>query len=187
MTNRTRKAALAAAAIAASLGIVQVARGPDPAETGVGEAGERFETPSVQEPEIRQTGPLRVDSFDVRQVAEGSVFGSPEDLLVTFHGQGFLITALAPRVLIGEDLVLDLTEVNQDGSQLYLLLTPELTERIEAAPSDTLVVANPGGLQDPERTRATVPASAAELLRPRTDARVRLHYESGAFTRELVR
>lgn len=188
MTTPIRIAVVAAAAIAATVAIAQVRNERSPAQPGERQDGTAFRTPSLPAQQVRRPEPLRVDSFVVHRIGQGSALGAAGDLLITFAGRGFMLTARAPRVLVGDDLVLDATEINAGGTELYVLVPASLTTRIQSMRFDSVIVANPGGLQDTEHARAAVAATPDRLLRPERDApTVRLVYDDGSFRRELAR
>lgn len=178
---------LAVGAVAVTVGIAQVARDRSPASPG-DRQGKAFRTPAdTSQPVVRQQ-PVRVDTFYVQRVAGGSGLGSPGDLLITFQGQGFTLSARAPRLVLAGDFALEATEVNRDGTELYVLVPRDQMPRIATLRFDSVVVANPGARSDTEFARRPVRASAARLLRPDRDApAVRLVYRDGAFSRESVR
>ena len=99
-----------------------------------------------------------------------------------------MLTDKAPRVLLTGDLALESTEINRDGTELYVLVPRKDLTRIAAIRFDSVVVANPGARQGTEFARASVRATAERLLRPDPGApAVRLVYRDGAFSREAVR
>jgi hypothetical protein len=87
---------------------------------------------------------LRVDSLEVQRVAEGSALGAAGDLLLTFKGSGFALTSKAPRLLLPGGAALESTEINREGTELYVLVPRGQTARIGAMRFDSVVVANPG-------------------------------------------
>jgi hypothetical protein len=187
MSTMTRIGLGGAVVIAATVGIAQVARDRSPASPGDRE-GRQFRMPADTPPPGVTQQPLRVDSFHVQRVAGGSDLGAPGDLLITFRGQGFALTSKAPRLLLTGGFALESTEINRDGTELYVLVPRNQVTRIEGMRFDSVVVANPGARRDTEFARASVRATAARLLRPDPDAAaVRLVYRDGAFSREPVR
>jgi hypothetical protein len=184
MATNTLIGLLAAGAILATVSVAQVRRDQSPAGPGDRE-GTEFRMPPGEPQQVARQQPLRVDSFQVQRIAGGSDLGAAGDLLVTFHGQGFVLTSLAPRLIVGEDLALESTEVNREGTELYVVLPRNVMSRIEAMRFDSVVVANPGARQDTEFARASVRATSARLLRPDPAApAVRVVYRDGAFSRE---
>jgi hypothetical protein len=185
--NTMTRIGLVAAAIAATVGIAQVARPRSPASPGDRE-GKAFRMPRDTAPPPAKQQALRVDSIHVQRVAGKSDLGATGDLLITFRGQGFMLTDKAPRVLLTADLALESTEINRDGTELYVLVPRKDLTRIAAMRFDSVVVANPGARQGTEFARASVRATAERLLRPDPGApAVRLVYRDGAFSREAVR
>jgi len=185
--NTTTRIGLIAAAIAATVGIAQVARPRSPASPGDRD-GTAFRMPPDTAPPPVQQQPLRVDSFHVERVAGKSALGATGDLLITFRGRGFMLTDKAPRLLLSEGSALESTEINRDGTELYVLVPQKELPRIAALRLDSVVVANPGARQGTEFARASVRATAERLLRPDPGApAVRLVYRDGAFRREAVR
>jgi hypothetical protein len=176
-----------AVAIVATVGLAQVARPRSPASPGDRE-GKVFRMPRDTAPPPVKQQPLRVDSLHVQRVAGKSDLGATGDLLITFRGQGFMLTDKAPRVLLSADLALESTEINRDGTELYVLVPRKDLTRIAAMRFDSVVVANPGARQDTPFARTSVRATAERLLRPDPGApAVRLVYRDGAFSREPVR
>lgn len=173
---------LAVGALAAQ----QTERAPRPGETGRSEAGVEFRAPELEPIAVRQPEPLRVESFDVQVLAEGTHVGEPGDLLLTFHGQGFQATSKSPRVeLAGGEVVLEDTMTNLAGTELYVIIPGETAARIAALSLQEVVVRNPGGLADEAYGVARVKASADMLLRPEAEAPgARLVYRQGEFVRE---
>jgi hypothetical protein len=176
-----------AVAVVATVAIAQVVRDRGPSSPGDRE-GREFRMPPDTPPPLARQQPLRVDSFQVQRVAGNSALGAPGDLLITFLGQGFVLTAKAPRLLLSPELALESTEINRDGTELYVLVPRTLVARIEGMRFDSVVVANPGAREDTEFARRPVRATAARLMRPERDApAVRLVYRDGGFSRESVR
>ena len=175
---------LAAAAVVVTLGITQAVRDQNPA--GAGELdGKPFRMPAEKAAPAARQLPLRVDSFVVQRVAQGSAWGAAGDLLITFRGQGFMLTSRAPRVLLTDKDVLEATEINRDGTELYVLVPRAQIARVQGLRFDSVVVANPGAIQTGEFARASARASPAQLTSPARDAAtVRLVYRDGAFSRE---
>lgn len=187
MSNIAQIGLLATVLVLSTLGILQVRRDRSPASPGDPD-GREVRMPPTPVQQLATQRRLQVDSFQVQRIASGSDLGAAGELLITFIGQGFLLTARAPRVHIVEGLVLDVTEVNRDGTELYVVLPRAVMSRVEAARFDSVVVANPGGREDTEFARAPVRATAAQLLRPDPRApAVRVVYRDGAFSREMVR
>jgi hypothetical protein len=185
MTSIMRIGVVAAAA-AAVVAITQVARDRSPASVG-DRGGREFRTQPAGPPPASQP-PVRVDSFVVQRVAQGSALGAPGDLLITFHGQGFTLTSRAPRLLVTPAVTLETTEVNRDGTELYVLVPRAQLQRLSGARFDSVVVANPGARQEGEFARASIRATAARLFAPTPGAAaVRLVYREGTFSREEVR
>jgi hypothetical protein len=185
--NTMTRIGLIAAAIAATVGIAQVARPRSPASPGDRD-GTAFRMPPDTAPPAVKQQPLRVDSFHVQRVAGKSDLGATGDLLITFRGQGFMLTDKAPRLLLSEGSALESTEINRDGTELYVLVPQKELTRIAGLRFDSVVVANPGARQGTEFARASVRATAERLLRPDPGApAVRLVYRDGAFRREAVR
>ncbi|HSK17692.1 MAG TPA: hypothetical protein VK912_01025 [Longimicrobiales bacterium] len=184
MTTRTLIGLLATGAILATVAVAQVRSDRNPAGTG-DRAGTEFQVPPGEQQQPARQQPLRVDSLQVQRIAGASDLGAAGDLLITFHGQGFALTSLAPRLIISGDLALESTEINRDGTELYVVLPRNLMSRIEAMRFDSVTVANPGARQDTEFARASVRATSARLLRPDPTApAVRVLYRDGAFSRE---
>jgi hypothetical protein len=176
-----------AVAIVATVAIAQVRQDRSPGSPGDRE-GTAFRMPADTTRQAARAQPLRVDSFQVQRIAGRSDLGAEGDLLITFTGQGFLLTSTAPRVLIGTGLTLESTEVNRSGTELYVLVPASLATRLAGLRFDSVVVANPGGREDTEFARASVRATAARLLRPDPGApTVRVVYRDGAFSRDSVR
>ena len=176
-----------AVAIVATVGIAQVRQERSPAGPGDRE-GTAFRASADTTRLAARQQPLRVDSFQVQRISGRSDLGAEGDLLITFSGQGFLLTSTAPRVVIGAGLTLESTEVNRNGTELYVLVPRNMVARIQGVRFDSVVVANPGGREDTEFARASVRATAARLLRPDPGApAVRVVYRDGAFSREPAR
>jgi hypothetical protein len=173
-----------AVAIVATVGIAQVRQDRSPGSPGDRE-GTAFRMPADTTRQVASPQPLRVDSFQVQRIAGRSDLGAEGDLLITFTGQGFQLTSTAPRVLIGAGVTLESTEVNRNGTELYVLVPRNMVTRIQAVRFDSVVVANPGGREDTEFARASIRVTAARLLRPDPNApAVRVVYRDGAFSRE---
>jgi hypothetical protein len=187
MTTKTRIGLGLAVALGATVAIAQVSRDRSPATAG-DRQGTAFREPPAAVQQAARQQPLRVDSFQVQRIAAGSALGAEGDLLITFSGQGFMLTSTAPRVLVGAGVTLESTEVNRGGTELYVAVPRSLAARIEGLRFDSVVVANPGEGEDTEFARASVRATAARLLRPAAAApAVRVVYRDGAFSREVVR
>ncbi|MGH9464313.1 MAG: hypothetical protein ACRD0X_01620 [Thermoanaerobaculia bacterium] len=187
------KAALAFALVAAA--VILAAQEPErakeplgPAGVGVTDEGVRFQLPATEPIEIRQPEPLRVERLEAHELAPGTHWGAPGDLLVTIHGRGFQETARSPRLELANGTVLvDETVVDAEGTQLFAVIPRQRVAELERLSFQEVVVANPGARQSSDYARATVKAGAAELLRPPPDAaRALLVYRDGRFVRELV-
>ena len=188
MSTRMQIGLVVAATIVATAGLTQVARDRGPGSPG-DRAGKPFRTATdtTRPPSQR---PLRVDTFHVQRVGPGSGLGAPGDLLITFRGEGFLLTSRAPRLQLTGDFALEATEINRDGTELFVLVPRNQMTRIAAMRFDSVTVANPGARRDPAAGLApvSVRATAARLLRLDPDAPVvRLVYRDGAFSRETLR
>ncbi len=159
-----------------------------PAEVGVTERGVRFQMPPTEPLAIREPEPLRVERVEVHELAPGTHWGTPGDVLVTVHGRGFQETAKSPRLeLAGGTVVFDETIVDAEGAMLFVVIPRQRVPELERLDFREIVVANPGARQDPKYARASLEATAAELLRPAPGAAgVLLVYRDGRFTRQLV-
>jgi hypothetical protein len=190
MRTMSRVSLIGVAAIAVTVGIAQVGRAQQsPAGGPPGDRpGKALRVRAdTTRPPVRQQPSLRVGAFQAERVAGGSGLGAAGDLLITFRGQGFVLTAKAPRVLVAEGVTLEASEINRDGTELYVLVPRAQIAKIAALRFDSVVVANPGARQDKEFGRVAVRATAAQLLRldPAAPA-VRLVYRDGAFSRETA-
>lgn len=187
MSTMTRIGVMAAAAILATAAIAQVVQERSPAGPGDRD-GRAFRMPADTARPVARQQALRVDSLEVQRVAEGSALGVAGDLLITFKGSGFALTSKSPRLLLPGGTALESTEINREGTELYVLVPRDQMARIGAMRFDSVVVANPGAREDVESARASIRASPARLARPDPGApAVRLVYRDGAFSREPVR
>lgn len=156
---------------------------PAPTDVGASDAGVRFELPAGQRLEVPAARPLSVERFEVHELAEGTALGKPGDLLVTFFGSGFLLTARTPRLRLSDEVVLETTEIGRQGSELYVVVPREQIEAIAGMAFTEVVVENPGHWKEGQGT-ARVEATPDRLLRPAADAApVRVVYRDGAFAR----
>ncbi len=178
----------AAAVVAAQEPKGTAARPAGPAEAGVSEEGVSFQMPAAQPVEVRRPEPLRAERVEVHELAPGTDWGAPGDLLVTIHGRGFQETARSPRLeLAGAAVVFEETIVDAEGAMLFVVIPRQRVPELERLSFQEVVVVNPGARQDPKYARAAVEATAAELLRPAAGApRALLVYRDGRFRRELA-
>lgn len=177
----------AAAIVAAQEPKTTEARPTGPAEAGVTEEGVAFQMPAPQPVEVRRPEPLRAERVEVHELAQGTHWGAPGDLLVTIHGRGFQETARSPRLeLAGGTVVFEETIVDAEGAMLFVVIPRQRVSELERLSLQEVVVVNPGARQDPEYARAALEATAAELLRPAPGAApALLVYRDGRFTRQL--
>ena len=141
---------LAAGAVAATVALTQAARDRSPA--GAGDRNGRPYRASTESVTVRAQQAIRVDTFYVQRVAGGSGLGNPGDLLITFAGQGFTLSAKAPRLELAADFALEATEINRDGTELYVLMPRTQMSRIAAMRFDSVLVANPGARREQGRS-----------------------------------
>lgn len=177
-----------AATTVALLTAQETERAPAPGEVGMTEEGVRFEMPKVEAVSAPHPEPLRLERLEVHLLAEGTHLGNAGDLLVTFHGQGFLETAHSPRVDLADgEVVFDDTVADRERRRLFLVIPAERVAELERLSIREVVVRNPGALEDTEYSRAAIETSSGELLRPAPGApKARLVYRDGFFSRELV-
>ncbi|HET9314385.1 MAG TPA: hypothetical protein VFQ51_02305 [Vicinamibacteria bacterium] len=184
-----RRALFTLALVAATAFLVAQAqdrRQPGPADAGQTEKGASFQEAKIPLVTPRPPAPLRVERLEANELAEGTQTGSPGDLLLTFHGQGFQETAKAPRVEIGGKTVFDDTMVDLEGTQLFVVVPRGRLGELQALRFQEIVVANPGAREKTDYSRTTVRAAPADL-RPAAGApRARLVFRRGVFVRELV-
>ncbi len=177
---------VAAAAIVAAVEPERVEAPPGPSDGGVTDEGVRFQMPPTRPIEVRRPEPLRVDRLEVHELAPGTDWGAPGDLLVTIHGRGFQETARSPRLELPDGTVLvGETIVGGEGAQLFAVIARQRVAELERLSFQEILVANPGARQSPEYASAPVKVDAAQLLRPAADALARLLYRDGRFVREL--
>ncbi len=144
-----------------------------------------FKMPRLEVQKIREQVPIGVESYDLEIIAEGSAVGQAGDLLLTFKGQGFVLTSLSPRVILDEDLTLEQTEINRDGTELYVLLSREEVDTLYRRRFDKAVVENPGGVEDTPYARASIAMTPQDLMsREREADKVVLVYRDSFFERQ---
>lgn len=184
------RALIALALLAPMVGLMaQQAEGPPkPGDAGRSPDGVEFQVPELKAIAMAQPQPLRVESLEVHELAEDTDTGNPGDLLLTFHGQGFLSTAKSPQLeLAGGEIVFDDTLVNLDGSHLFVVISHELIPDIERLNFEEIIIHNPGGLEDTEYSQASLKMTPGKLLRLEAGAaQARMVYRKGEFVRELV-
>jgi hypothetical protein len=186
MTAQKTLLALAAVAAGALLMAQAQQRQLGPANPGPPDKGERFREPRAPLVSPRAAAPLRVQRLEAHELAEGTHSGAPGDLLLTLHGQGFLETAKAPRLEIGEKVLLDDTMANPEGTELYVVLPRQRIRELQALRFREIAVRNPGAREKTEHARATMRATPADLRPPAGAPRARLVFRRGFFVRELV-
>lgn len=186
--DRALLAIVLTAAAVASLAAQETERTPTPGEVGTTEQGVRFEMPKAEAVSAPRPEPLRLERLEAHLLAAGTHLGEAGDLLVTFHGQGFLETARSPRVELADgEVVFDDTVADRERRQLFLIIPSERVAELERLSLRQVVVRNPGALEDTEYSRGAIETSTRELLRPAPGApKARLVYRDGFFTRELV-
>jgi hypothetical protein len=177
--------ALVAAVSAAFLATAQEPNkkaGPGPADAGVTKDGAAFKLPQEKKIEVPPPRPLSVEKLDVRELAAGTSLGKAGDILVTLYGTGFLLTAKAPRLILGE-LTLENTEINRDGTELYVVLPRQELDSVARMEFEKVVVQNPGTWKEGAGS-VEVRARPADLVRAEEGAEpVRVTYREGAFVR----
>jgi len=161
---------------------------PRPSDVGRTEKNVEFRVPDIQPITLREVRPLKVERFEVHELAEGSHAGETGDPLLTFHGQGFLATSKSPQVVLaGGKVVLVDTLMNLEGTQLFVVISREMRSKIEVLDLEEVIVVNPGGRQDTKYGHVSVAARVEDLLHPEKGApKARLLYEKGEFVRYLV-
>ena len=177
--------AVAAIALVGLLTAQEKRETPSPAGVGGVDQGREFTMPRLEAQEFRKQEPIKIEDFDLEIIAEGSLVGHPGDFLLTFKGRGFMLTSLSPRVMLGEELTLESTEVNRDGTELYLLLSREAFGTLGRLSFEKVVVENPGGLQDSPYARAAIAMTPRELIdRERNAQKVVLVYRDSFYVRQ---
>ena len=160
---------------------------PRPGDAGQTERGIEFRAPETAPIELRQPETLRVDSFDIHELAEGTHSGEPGDLLLTVRGRGFLETSRSPQIELGGEVVFEDTVTDLEGTVLFAIISRETAERIRALDFSELVVRNPGGRDDTDYGRAVLEATPRKLARPAASApKARLLFKDGVYVRELI-
>lgn len=84
-------------------------------------------------------------------------------------------------------MVIEDTLVNPAGTELFAVLPRETAARMAGLDLSTLVVRNPGGLEDTDYSRAAIETSAEALLAPAAGAPgARLVFRDGVYVREIA-
>jgi hypothetical protein len=159
-----------------------------PFEMAEREDGTKFRAPVFEPRNLPQPVPLKVIRFEVQQLAEGTAFGKPGDVLLTFIGQGFIDSSLCPRVILSKEFILKDTYLNKKGTELYVIIPAKIIEsEIKKMKFKEAIIENPGGTVKMEFKRTRVKILPKDLLEIDPKAKkVRLIVRKYFVEREVV-
>ncbi|WP_297691887.1 hypothetical protein [uncultured Eudoraea sp.] len=126
--------------------------------------------------------PMRVDKFEFHNLGEGTDTGNPGDILQTISGQGFYYTSRSPRLLFGKEYIVENTEVNKAGTELYVILSKEVLENFQKLDFKQVVVFM--GDDPKAKGVATFQISPDSYADIKAEKTVVLKYQRGYFIRE---
>lgn len=139
----------------------------------------------VPEREILQTKevvPMSVDIYELQILGPVTETGNPTDILQTIKGQGFYYTSRPPRLLFGKDFIVENTEVNKEGTELYVILSKEILEKLQYIEFREAIIFMG---DDPESKSAVrFEISPSNYFEIDTNKTVDLKYKRGYFIRE---
>lgn len=136
-----------------------------PSEMGEKEDGTKFRTPVFKARKLPKPVPLEVKKFEVQILANGTSFGRPGDVLITFFGQGFLDTSLPIRVIFSKDIVLKNNYLNDEQNELYVVVPAEVVESsLKKTEFKEVIIENPGGTVKMKFKRTSVKMLPKDIL-----------------------
>jgi hypothetical protein len=161
---------------------------PRPSDIAARKGGPKFRAPGPKSRKLRKQLPIKVKIVQVQRLAEGTHAGNPGDILLTLKGQGFSLTSLAPRIILNENMILEHTEINKDGTELYVIIPAEFLEsKKHKLDFEEVIVENPGGKKKIKYARTHFRLKPKDLLEidPKT-RKARLLYKKYFFEKEDV-
>lgn len=82
---------------------------------------------------ISKTTSLDVVGFEIQALSEKSDIGNSGDLLLTIKGAGFYLTSVSPKVVFTKDIILNNTEVNEKGTELYVVISKKMLKKLQSS------------------------------------------------------
>jgi len=183
MKNYKKIVFLLAVAIVAVISISQVTKDePPPSEMNT-ENETKFHVPEAEKIQFQEIEPLQAESFEIQVLSEMSDVGNTGDLLLTIIGSGFYLTSVSPRVVFNEDFLIKDTEVNEKGTELYVILSQETLEnllsRTDLKEAQVLV-----GGKEVSNDSGKISISPNDFTEIERSNIVSLKYRNGFFVRE---
>ncbi len=108
---------------------------------------------------------LRVDSFQVWRLKDGTEYGSPGDYVLVLTGAGIWQSEFPPVTHLGRDIALELGFVGPKGTLLYNLVSPAVANQIAGADLRSIELQNPGGLARDPKDWASLKVKRGQLIK----------------------
>ena len=147
--------------------------------------GIEYRVPPVPVRQVRKLVPAKIESFEVQYLVKDPETKEPKFILLTFIGQGFILSSHAPRMIINNELILENTQINKEGTELYVIIPVELLEtKIKHMKFKEIIIENPAGPSDKKFGGIKVSMTPKNLLRIDPKAkRVKLVFKDNFYTR----
>ena len=126
--------------------------------------------------------PMKAESYEFHVLAEGTDTGNPGDILQTIKGQGFYYTSHSPKIQFGEDLIIENTEVNKDGTELYVILSKADLAKLQELEYEQITIFMGEDPKARGTTQIQITSKAYMDVKPEKQAV--LKYQRGYFVRE---
>ncbi|MBN1272944.1 MAG: hypothetical protein JXB26_11810 [Candidatus Aminicenantes bacterium] len=160
---------------------------PKPSDMNTAKDGTEFRVPPVPVRQVRELVPAKIEGFDVQYLVKAPETKEPKFVLLTFIGQGFILSSHAPRMIIGNELILDNTHINMKGTELYIIIPVELLEtKIKHMKFKEVIIENPAGPSDKKFGGIRISMTPGDLLRIDPEAKmVQLVFKDNFYSRRI--
>lgn len=151
---------------------------PAPSGTGV------YNNREVKIKPVKDTLPIKkaelaIRNMEVQQLSEATKIGQPGSWLITFTGEGFILTNQEPKLVMGKEET-GTSYINEQGTEIYFIV-PEKNRNIllKELQAGTLKLVNP------DKKEARVPNKPEEIMARMKDMeKVTLEYTRFGVTRK---
>lgn len=183
MKNYKKLIFLLSVAIIAVVSISQVEKQDlSPADMNT-ENETKFVVPKVEKLQIQDIEPLRADRFEIQLISEKSDVGNGGDRLLTIIGSGFNLTSVSPKVVFGKDFIIENTETNNKGAELYVIISKETLEKLISR-TDFTEATVIGGSKPAYKGSGKIYITPKDFIDIDSSNIVSLKYRKGFFIRE---
>jgi hypothetical protein len=146
--------------------------------------GVTFITAPPENLPVREVQELRVEGYELEVISENSDIGKKGELLLTLKGTGFILSSLSPTVVFHNEITIQDTEVNAEGTELYVILKLEIVTKlvkgIDLKEGRVKIGENKEG--SPDSAKFTITNEAFKNIKDMKF--VSLKYRNGFFVRE---